>query len=262
MTDLEEKLKLHQQYIRNQRQQIENLRGRLERMEALWEHSIADPEIKWLYQNRSERMDPTVAIFDPGRADFHLDRYRFAAERVAGLQVADIACGTGYGSEFLKLTGGASSVTGVDICPDAIHYANQKHAPDGVRFICADGESTGLDNASLDAIVSFETIEHVPSDVKLLAEFARLLKPGGVLICSTPNMWPLEIAPHHVRVYDRAGFVQVLQRDFESIDLFNQNSGTSFQFNREQDRGIVPTTDHNHELAECFLAVAIRKPTG
>lgn len=259
MTDHEEKLKLHQKYIRNQRQQIENLRGRLERLEALWEHAIADPQIKWLYQNRSERMDPSVAIFDPGRAEFHLDRYRFAAERVAGFQVADIACGTGYGSEHLKEQGRAASVLGVDICADAIRYASEKHSPPGVSFRCCDAESTGISDSSLDVVISFETIEHVPDDEKLLSEFARILKPGGLLICSTPNMWPLEIAPHHVRVYDRKSFEDILMRQFESIEMFNQNSGTGFQFNRNQERGIVPTSDENHELAECFLAVARKK---
>ena len=259
MTDLEEKLKLHQKYIRNQRQQIENLRGRLERLEALWEHAISDPEIKWLYQNRSERMDPSVGIFDVGRAEFHLDRYRFAAERVVNLQVADIACGTGYGSELLKKQGRAASVVGVDICPDAINYASKKHAAEGVTFVCCSGDATNLADNSLDAIASFETIEHVPDDKKLLAEFARILKPGGLLICSTPNMWPLEIAPHHVRVYDRQSFTEILNSDFESLEMFNQNSGTNFQFNRDQERGIVSTTDANHELAECFLAVARKR---
>lgn len=259
MMDPDEQLKLHQKYIRNQRQQIENLRSRLERLESLWEHAIADPQIKWLYQNRSERMDPSVAIFDAGRAEFHLDRYRFAAERVEGLMVADIACGTGYGSEHLKEQGAAASVVGVDICADAIRYAAEKHSPSGVSFVCGNAESTQFEDASIDAVVSFETIEHVPDDDKLLAEFARILKPGGLLICSTPNMWPLEIAPHHVRVYDRESFEGVLQGRFESIEMFNQNSGTSFQFNREQERGIIPTTEENHELAECFLAVARRR---
>ena len=257
--DVEEKLKLHLKYIQNQRQQIENLRGRMERMEAMWEHCISDPEIKWLFQNRSERMDPTLPIFDPGRAEFHLDRYRFAAERVKSLTVADIACGTGYGTELLKERGGAQSVTGIDICPDAVNYATKKHAPDGVRYFCASGDATGIESNSLDAITSFETIEHVDCDIKLLVEFARILKPGGLLICSTPNMWPLEIAPHHVRVYDRDSFRSVLEADFESIELYNQNSGTSFQFNRDQERGIHPTTNENHELAECFLAVARKK---
>ena len=257
--DVEEKIKLHLKYIQNQRQQIDNLRDRLDRMEAMWEHCISDPEIKWLFQNRSERMDPTIPIFDTGRADFHLDRYRFAADRVESMVVADIACGTGYGSELLKVQGKAQSVVGVDICPDAINYASKKHSPDGVQFVCASGDATGLDTGSLDAVTSFETIEHVECDVKLLKEFARILKPGGRLICSTPNMWPLEIAPHHVRVYDRDSFAAVLEADFESIEMYNQNSGTSFQFNRDQERGIQLTTDENHELAECFLAVARKK---
>lgn len=257
--DAEEQQKLQQKHIRNQRKQIDNLRGRVERLEQLLEHCIADPELKWLYANRSERMDPTLPIFDVGRAEFHLDRYRFAADRVAGLFVADIACGTGYGSELLKLQGGAKGVTGVDICQEAIHYASKKHSADSVDFLCASGDATGFDTGAFDAITSFETIEHVDDDEKLLAEFARILKPGGLLICSTPNQWPLEIAPHHVRVYDRNSFARVLEKDFESIEMFNQNSGTDFQFNRQQDRGIIATNAQNHELAECFLAVAKRK---
>ena len=257
--EVQAQVKQQLKYIQSQRQQIETLRGRVERLEAMLEHCVNDPDTKWLLQNRSERMDPTVPVFDPGRADFHLDRYRFAAERVKSLKVADIACGTGYGSELLKVLGEAASVTGVDICPDAIKYANSKHAPEGVTFQCVSGDATGLPAKSIDVIASFETIEHVPCDQKLLTEFARLLKPGGILICSTPNMWPLEIAPHHVRVYDRDSFLKVLSTDFEEIELFNQNSGTMFQFNRDQERNILPTTDANHELAECFLAVARRK---
>lgn len=257
--EIDEKLKLHSQYIQNQREQIANLRSRLERMESMLEYCVSDPMIKWLLQNRSERMDPTIPIFDPGRADFHLARYRFAAERVRALVVADIACGTGYGCEMLKVDGGAQSVTGVDICPDSVRYAAKKHVMDGVRFICTNGEATGLPANSFDAITSFETIEHVESDVELLAEFSRLLKPGGLLICSTPNMWPLEIAPHHVRIYNRDSFTSVLASKFDSIEMYNQNSGTTFQFNRGQEQGIQPTTDSNHEQAECFLALARKK---
>lgn len=255
----EEQLKLHQQYIRNQRNQLEDLRGRLERLESLWAHTIADPQLKWLYENRSERMDPNVPIFDPGRAEFHLDRYRFAAERIQGKRVADIACGTGYGSRLLKESGAAKSVVGVDIDSGAVAYAESKHGIEHVTFRCAPGEATKFNERSFDAVVSFETIEHVPDEVALLNEFARILKPGGLLICSTPNGWPLEIAPHHVRVYDRDSFVAVLAPNFESIELFNQNSGTSFQYNHDQPKAIVSTTDNNQGVAECFIAVCRRK---
>jgi len=257
--DEREQLKRHQTYIRSQRDQIETLRGRVSRLEKLWAMSIADPHLKWLYDNRSERMDPNVPLFDEGRCEFHLDRYRFAAERVSGKRVADIACGTGYGTRLLLEQGKASQVAGVDICSEAIDYARSQHGLDGAEYVVASGDATRFESESFDVVVSFETIEHVPDDVSLIDEFARVLKPGGMLICSTPNQWPLEIAPHHVRVYDRVSFVEVLEPKFDSIEMYNQNSGTSFEFNRDQPRGIQLTTDGNCELAECFLAVCRRR---
>lgn len=250
-------------YIQNQRHQLQELRDRVQRLESMLEYCIADPQIRWLLENKSERMDATLPFFDVGRAAFHLDRYVFASRFAKGKHVADIACGTGYGSRTLKQDGQAASVLGVDICPDAIAYATARHgeAADvgGVRFHCASGDATGLPAESFDMIASFETIEHVPDDQQLLSEFARLLRPSGILICSTPNQWPLAIAPHHVREYDRQQFEAVLGQNFEILEMHNQNSGTSFEFNREQPRGIVATTSENDSLAECFLAVCRRR---
>ena len=257
--DTAEHFQLHLKYIQNQRKQIEALRGQLDRLEKLWMMTCPDPQIKWLLENKSERMDPSLPIFDVGRAEFHLDRYRFAAQKVAGKRVVDMACGTGYGTELLKQQGQADFVAGVDICPDAIAYASDKHATDDVKYIVGDVTHTCFDEGNFDVVVSFETIEHVENDTSLIDEFHRVLKPGGTLICSTPNQWPLEIAPHHVRVYDRASFLTVLSRKFEVLELKNQNSGTGFEFNRDQPKGIVSTTTENHQLAECFIAVARRK---
>jgi 2-polyprenyl-3-methyl-5-hydroxy-6-metoxy-1,4-benzoquinol methylase len=257
--ELQQQVQQQLKYIQNQRQQLQDLRGRLERLEHLLPYLQMQPAIQWLWDNRSERMDPSVPIFDPGRADFHWDRYKFAATYCAGRQVADIASGTGYGTEHLRRVGGAAVVIGIDLCPEATSYAADRHGGEGITFRTAAGEATGIDSQSCDVVVSFETIEHVPDDQRLLSEFARVLRPGGLLICSTPNQWPLAIAPHHVREYDRHSFVAALQPHFEVLELFNQNSGTSFQFNRQQPRGIVATTDQNAELAECFLAVCQRR---
>lgn len=257
--NLQQQLQQQLQYIQNQRQQLQDLRERIGRLEQMLPFVQYRPEIQWLMENKSERMDPTVPIFDPGRADFHLDRYVFAAPYCRNLRVADIACGTGYGSEHLKKVGGAASVVGVDICPEAIQYASTQHGGEGLKFLVAPGEATGLEDASCDVVVSFETIEHVPDDKSLLREFARILAPGGRLVCSTPNQWPLAIAPHHVREYDRQQFLTTLQEYFEVNELWNQNSGTRFEFNRQQPRGIVPTTDENQHLAECFVAVCVRQ---
>lgn len=254
-----DQVKQQLKYIQNQRQQLQDLRERVGRLESMIELYVADPQIKWLLENRSERMDATLPFFDSGRAAFHLDRYEFASRYVAGKQVADIACGTGYGSRTLKEQGQAATVQGIDIDQEAVDYATARHGVDGVSFLCRSGDETGLPAESYEVIASFETIEHVPDDGKLVTEFARLLKPNGLLICSTPNLWPLAIAPHHVREYDRTQFEEVLNTHFEILEMHNQNSGTSFEFNREQPRGIVATTEENESLAECFLAVCRKR---
>lgn len=247
-----------QKMARVNRQVINRLKERVSLLENALSLVCDDPQMAWLYRNRSERMDATVSMFPPGRTDFHLARYRFAAERVQGKSVGDIACGTGYGVRHLAESG-AANVIGVDLCEQAIEYARTKHQTDRCSFIAADAAATGLDSESLDVVTSFETIEHVPDDKVLVTEFARLLKPGGVLICSTPNNWPLSIAPHHVRVYDLQSFNDVLASHFTVEAVFNQNSGTDFKFNHDQPAGIVPTNPDNAETAECFVAVAIRK---
>ena len=100
--DAAEQQKLQQKHIRNQRKQIDNLRGRVERLEQLLEHCIADPQLKWLYANRSERMDPTLPIFDVGRAEFNMTRNRLAEDRLAGMVLSAIDCTTS--SPFTRYT--------------------------------------------------------------------------------------------------------------------------------------------------------------
>ncbi len=223
--------------------------------------AITDDWCRWLYLNRGERMDATVDFFDPGRRQFHLDRYLFAAPYLRNKAVADIACGTGYGSELLRKVGSANSVVGVDIEPQAVDYGSHKHGGEGIRFVCAPGESTGLEGSAFDVVVSFETIEHVADDENLLQEFSRLLRPDGLLICSTPNQWPLHLTEHHVREYDMRSFEEVLERSFAIKEMYNQNSGNPRgPFNRGQPAGIVETTQANAESAECFIAVCAKRP--
>ncbi len=239
--------------------EIQALEKRLAVAEQLLEFVGADESNRWLYQNRLERMDATLNVFDEKRREFHLDRYRFAAQRVKAKRVLDCACGTGYGVRVLRETGDARFVIGVDIEDKAIEYACQKHRIDSTCFLCSSGDRLALPDASVDVITSFETIEHVPDDVALLKEFHRVLRPNGVLIISTPNQWPLAAAPFHVREYDRKLFVDVLEAEFDCLEIYNQNSGSATPYNRGQTAGIVPTTPQNEEYAECYLAICRSK---
>jgi ubiquinone/menaquinone biosynthesis C-methylase UbiE len=233
-------------------------RSRMDVLESVLQSANDNPDALWLFAHRDERMDATSPLFNEGRRNFHLARYEFAAPHVKGQRVADIACGLGYGTAMLARSG-AKSVAGVDIDASAIAYANRHHHDAGVEFLCGSAENLPLPDASVDVVASFETIEHVPDDAALVGEFARVLRPGGRLICSTPNQWPLEVAPYHVREYNLESFRATLEPHFVIAEMYNQNSGMNSQFNHGQPAGIVETTPENAGLAECYIAVCTKR---
>lgn len=220
---------------------------------------IDNPDGLWLYKNRHERMDASIPLFDERRRSFHIARYKFALNYAKNMNIADIASGTGYGAEILLKEGGAKTVIGVDINQDTVEYANRIHSGCGVNFICKSADKSDLSDGSVDVVVSFETIEHVTDDLKLLSEFHRILKPRGKLICSTPNNWPFEAAPFHVRIYDRQLFENTLSKFFTVEAMYNQNSGCNTPLNHGQAEGITLTTEENERNAECFIAVCSKQ---
>jgi SAM-dependent methyltransferase len=115
----------------------------------------------------------------------HVHRYVFAREFVAGLRVLDAACGEGYGSAMLAER--AASVVGVDLSEDAVAHARGRYTADNLAFQAADGTALPFDDDAFDCVVSFETLEHLHDQKGLLAEFRRVLKPGGFLLISTPD---------------------------------------------------------------------------
>lgn len=120
----------------------------------------------------------TVQYFD------HVRRYLLAQQYVGGRRVLEIACGTGYGGEILR-QGSAQQVIGIDLSLDALRYTMSQWPYSQV--IQGDAGCLPLPSASLDAIVSFETLEHLSEPGTFLSEAKRLLRTDGLLILSTPN---------------------------------------------------------------------------
>ena len=97
------------------------------------------------------------------------------------------------------------------------------------------GSSTGsatalpLADASVDAVVSFETIEHLPAEAQpaMLAEFARVLTPGGLLVMSSPNRPEYSERrdyrnPFHLHELDRTELARLLDAGFPARRWFRQ----------------------------------------
>ncbi|MCL4813518.1 MAG: methyltransferase domain-containing protein [Vicinamibacteraceae bacterium] len=223
----------------------------LERAHVVLAAGRSMAEFLWLEANKVERMDATVAVNAADRRQFHLDRYEFAATFASGRHVLDCACGTGYGSALLATRGPAASVIGIDLDEATVAYAVRHHSRGGVRFLVADaGRLDMLESGSVDLVVSFETIEHVPDDLAMLGELRRVLRPGGRLVVSTPNNWPVEISPFHVRTYDEAAFRAVLGGWFEVVAMYGQWPSSAGRPGR---MALSSATDESSP--ECLVAV-------
>lgn len=153
----------------------------------------------------------------------HLERYEFAAGHACGGRILDIACGVGYGTALLaERVDGAASALGVDISPQALAYAREHYASEGVEFRVADAMEFH-DDAGFDLIVSLETIEHLPDPGGFLARVAGLLRPGGVIVASVPTTPSVDLNPHHCHDFNEASFRRLLAPlGLEEIDALQQ----------------------------------------
>jgi 2-polyprenyl-3-methyl-5-hydroxy-6-metoxy-1,4-benzoquinol methylase len=156
----------------------------------------------------------------------HLHRYAIALSLCTGRDVLDIACGEGYGSNLLSSV--ASLVIGVDISRDAIDHATCKYAKPNLRFITGSASAIPAEPKCVDVVASFETIEHLAEQEEMISEIARVLRPGGVLIMSSPNKHnysdvPGTRNPYHVRELYTAEFRALLRKSFAHVDMYFQS---------------------------------------
>jgi 2-polyprenyl-3-methyl-5-hydroxy-6-metoxy-1,4-benzoquinol methylase len=149
----------------------------------------------------------------------HLAVYEWIAERSAGLEMVDMACGEGYGTDVLARR--ARRVTGVDANPDAYEHARAKYTRPGVRFV-RDLIETYIQPC--DAVVFLQTIEHVKQPEQVLSHFKAMAQTVYV---STPNV--LTLAPEgadksdnpwHVREYRAREFRALCERVFDRVELY------------------------------------------
>jgi SAM-dependent methyltransferase len=151
----------------------------------------------------------------------HLAVYRWIAQRCAGLEVVDMACGEGYGTAMLAER--AARVTGVDANPEAHEHARLKYARPGVTFVRDLVETYAR---PCDAVVFLQTIEHVRDPKGVLDHFREMLRPGGTAYVSTPNLLTLAPPgaeksdnPWHLREYRAHEFRALCDGSFSQVEL-------------------------------------------
>jgi len=155
----------------------------------------------------------------------HLHRYHLCTDLAAGRRVLDIACGEGYGSAILAQR--ARETIGVDIDPTTVGHAQARYGRDGLRFLEGRCDAIPLPDASVDLVVSFETLEHHAEHDAMMREVRRVLAPGGVLVVSTPDRREYSDLPnyrneYHVRELYAAEFAELIGRYFAHHAMYGQ----------------------------------------
>jgi 2-polyprenyl-3-methyl-5-hydroxy-6-metoxy-1,4-benzoquinol methylase len=180
-----------------------------------------------------ERIYPDDKRVKPQTIAHHKARYEFASMfEQSGRVAIDLACGTGYGTDRLRLAG--YNVIGVDICEEAIKYARENF-PENI-FIITD-IATCLDKqekAIFDMVTFFEALEHLSKTDgrKLIIRIGKLLKKNGVFIMSIPRDINEKNNGFHKSKWGFGELKNTLESVFDEVIMLGQDWDTA-EFSEE-----------------------------
>ena len=132
-----------------------------------------------------------------------------------------MACGEGYGTDLLARR--AAHVTGVDANPESFEHPRARYTRPGVGFV---RDLVDSHAQPCDAVVFLQTVEHVEEPKAVLRHFREMLRPGGTVYVSTPNV--LTLAPEgaeksdnpwHLKEYRPEEFRELCESCFRSVEL-------------------------------------------
>jgi SAM-dependent methyltransferase len=138
--------------------------------------------------------------------------YQRLAARCAGLDVLEAGPGEGYGADLIA--GIARQVIGVDYDESAVAHIRARYPR--VQMHLGNLAELPLADASVDVVVNFQVIEHLWDQGQFVTECLRVLRPGGVLLMSTPNRITFSpgrdtpLNPFHTRELNAAELTELL----------------------------------------------------
>jgi SAM-dependent methyltransferase len=109
--------------------------------------------------------------------------YQQLAPRCAGVEVLEAGCGEGYGADLISRV--ARRVIALDYDQTTVAHVRARYPR--VEVMHGNLAELPLADASVDVVVNFQVIEHLWDQTQFVRECARVLRPSGLLMVSTPN---------------------------------------------------------------------------
>jgi SAM-dependent methyltransferase len=158
----------------------------------------------------------------------HEAAYRALAPWLVGARVLEAGVGEGYGAALLRRSG-SGPVFGLDY--DAAVAAHVRSAYPSIPVARGDLQHLPFRDAAFDAVVHLQTIEHLHDQPGFVAQCARILRPAGTLIVSTPNRLTFSpgrdrpLNPFHTRELSADELRELLDPRFEVIRMYGLRHG-------------------------------------
>jgi 2-polyprenyl-3-methyl-5-hydroxy-6-metoxy-1,4-benzoquinol methylase len=149
----------------------------------------------WYERQGVSRHDPLFEHWvTTGTRDTYVAGRRVARELslsidLEGLRVLDVGCG--FGGALLAMSDAGARAIGLEYADDSLQVCRERLALHGVTAALVRGNAFALPfpDQAFDVVVSMEVLEHVPRRAAFIAELARVLRPGGMLYLSFPNLF-------------------------------------------------------------------------
>lgn len=179
--------------------------------------------------------------------------YQRLAARCADREVLEAGCGEGYGADLIAAV--ARRVVAVDYDEAAVAHVRCRYPR--VEVMHANLADLPLPGASVDVVVNFQVIEHLWDQAQFVAECARVLRPSGLLMVSTPNRITFSpgrdtpINPFHTRELNAAELTELLvDAGFADVLIFGLFHGPRLEEMDARHGGSIIDAQIAHALAD------------
>jgi len=142
-----------------------------------------------------------------------------------GKKILDLGCGIGGIVPYISA---CRKYIGIDLSKEAIKKASCKYGnKPGFSFIVMDAQNLNFSDCTFDLVIANEVIEHVPDIERTLEEAFRVLKPGGYILITSPNLTSLHLRVNRMLGYKdfKCSFDHIKEFTFEKAEKLLSETG-------------------------------------